>query len=268
MKRVVFMIERFKKQNNISNNNVVAVRKRIQGDFRTHCHDFFEIEYIVDGNGEYMIDGQVYSLEPGMIFFITPVNFHEMKNVDIEIINIMFAGEFASPDALFLISDADISHVTSFQENDAKFVEALLMELLDSVKKEDTPYAATLLNSLLYKLGRTACKGIPANLSYVQSVMLYLQNNFRSNVTLFDAANKVALSPAYLSSIFPKEAGMGFKEYLNSLRFEYAKKLLLYSDMSISEICYDCGFDNYANFLRAFKKRFGVPPDTFRRSYV
>ena len=51
------MIERLKKQHNISNDSIVAVRKRIQGDYHTHYHDFFEIEYIADGKGEYLIDG-------------------------------------------------------------------------------------------------------------------------------------------------------------------------------------------------------------------
>ena len=262
------MIERFKKQQNISNDNIVAVRKRIQGNFRTHWHDFFEIEYIVNGCGEYMIDGKTYSLKPGMIFFITPVNFHEMINVDIEIINIMFASEFAAPDALYPLSDTSLSRIFSLDSKDAHFTELLLMELLDSVNKNDNVYSASLLNSLLYKLGRKATKNNTLNLSYVQKVILYLQNNFRSGVTLSDAAKQVSLSPAYLSSIFSKEAGSGFKEYLDFLRFDYAKKLLLYSDMSISEICYDSGFDNYANFLRAFKKRYGLPPDTFRRQHI
>ena len=93
----------------------------------------------------------------------------------------------------------------------------------------------------------------------------YIRNNFRSRISLENVAKAVDISPAYLSSIFPKETNMGYKEYLNTLRFEYAKKLLMYSDMSIGEICFESGFDDYANFMRSFKKRFDTSPALYRK---
>ena len=258
------MIERFTKQQNFSDSDISVIRKRIYGTFATHWHEFFEIEYVIEGSGEYIIDGITYQIEPGMIFFMTPINFHELKNVNAEIINVMFSHNFSSPDALFHISGHGIEHSVQFNNTDSLFTESLLMEMYSAVKSNDLNYASSLLNTLLFKLGRTSNKNFSSELTYVQSVMLYLQNNFRSRVTLPEAAAMVGLSSPYLSSIFSKETGIGFKEYLNTLRFEYAKKLILYSDMSISEICYDSGFDDYANFLRGFKQRYGTSPGQFK----
>ncbi|MDO4743786.1 MAG: AraC family transcriptional regulator [Clostridia bacterium] len=259
------MIQRFTKQQNITDNDISVQRKRIYGTFDMHWHEFFEIEYIIEGSGEYCIDGITYQIRPGMIFFMTPINFHELKNVSAEIINIMFSHDFSTPDALFPISGHGIEHAVKFNQTDAVFIETLLTELCHAAKEKDTVYTSALLSSLLFKLGRTAKKNFSAGLTYVQTVMLYLQNNFRSRITLSEAAASVGLSPSYLSGIFSKEAGIGFKEYLNTLRFEYAKKLLLFSDMSVSEICFDSGFDDYANFLRSFKQRYGISPGQFKK---
>lgn len=258
------MIKRFTKSQNIFNNDICAIKKHIYGDFPMHWHEFFEIEYIIDGKGEYCIDGQTYQIESGMIFFMTPINFHELKNVDAEIINLMFSSDLSTPDALFQISGHGIERAIKFNKTEVSFIETLLTELCLAVKDKDITYASSLLNPLLLKLGRTTNKNHHSELTYVQSTMLQLQNNFRSKVTLSDVAATVGLSPSYLSNIFSNELGIGFKEYLNTLRFEYAKKLLLYSNMNISEICFESGFDNYANFLRGFKNRYGNSPARFR----
>ena len=257
------MIECFTKQQHISNADISVLKKHINGSCYTHWHEFYQIEYIIDGCGEYQIDGNIYTIQKGMLFFMTPINFHEIKNADTDIINIMFSPSFTSPDALFSILGHGIEHAVQF-DKDIGFVESLLDELNGSVKQNDVSYSISLLNSLLFKLARKTNISSDIKLTYVQSVMLYVQNNFRSELTLNDVAEFAGLSPSYLSSIFSKEAGIGFKEYLSSLRYEYAKKLLLYSDMSVSEICFDAGFEDYANFMRGFKQRYGISPGKFR----
>lgn len=261
------MIERYTKQKNIKSGNISIEKKDIQGIFPTHWHEFYEIEFILDGCGEYIIDGKKYEIKKGMLFFITPINFHEVKTTKSQIINIMFSDAICSRDTLFSLT-ADITQSAFyFSEDELPFINELLNELILSAEQKDIIYSSSLLNTLLLKTGKKAKNKSIAELTYVQSAILYTLNNFRSKLTLSETAAHIGLSSSYLSSMFPAEAGMTFKEYLNSLRFEYAKKLLIFSDMNVSEICFESGFEDYANFLRRFKKHFGLPPGQFRRRY-
>ena len=261
------MIKMYTVRQKITDNDISISRKHISGSFATHWHEFYEIEYIISGSGEYIIDETSYRIEPGMIFFMTPINFHELKNVDADIVNIMFSPNFSSADALFPLSEQGVEHAAEFSNSDRIFAEALLAELQCAAKDNNVIYAASLLNSLLFKLGNIIKKTSLTKPTYIQTAMLYIQSNFRSQITLSDVANAVGLSPAYLSCIFSKESGIGFKNYLTSLRYEYAKKLLVFSDMSVSEICFASGFNDYANFMRGFKKRYGKPPIRYKELF-
>lgn len=262
------MIERFTKSQNISADGISVERKLICGEFKTHWHDFVEIEFILSGNGQYIIDGEKYDIEKNMLFFMTPINFHRVIiNDTAEIVNIMFSENICNNNTLFTLASGISENAVHFSEPDAMFVKCLLNELETAVGQKDKVYYSSILDTLLLKtVKRTRNKSIPT-LTYVQSAMLYVLNNFRSEVKLSDIADYVGLSPAYLSSVFSKESGVNFKEYLNSIRFEYAKKMLTYSDMSVSEVCYESGFDDYANFIRSFKARFGISPGKFKKDF-
>lgn len=259
------MIERFTKENNISSEGISAERKTIYGEFKTHWHDFSEIEFFISGNGKYIIDGKVYNIEKNMLFFMTPINFHRVSiDGNAEIVNIMFSENICDNSILFTLNSGIKENAVHFSDEDANFVKSVLNELISAISQKDKIYYSALLEVLLLKTVKRTKKSIP-NLTYVQSAMLYILNNFRSEINLSEVAKYVCLSPSYLSSVFSKEAGMHFKEYLNSVRFDYACKMLKYSDMNISEICFECGFDDYANFSRSFKTRFGISPGQFQK---
>ena len=67
--KVINMIRQYTKQYEIPNDKAVVVKNHVKGRSRTHWHDYFEMEYIVDGVGEYMVDGTIYTVKPGMMFF-------------------------------------------------------------------------------------------------------------------------------------------------------------------------------------------------------
>lgn len=263
---VMVVIRRFTKQQNMHCDEISVVRKNIYGDFDTHWHEYYEMEYIIEGSGEYIIDGKKYDIKKGMLFFMSPINFHELKNSDAEIINVMFSGNMCDRSTLFSLFSGLSENVVYFKNAESDFVESLLTELISAVLSGDKIYYESILNCLMIKTGNAAKSILSSRLTYIQNAMLYILNNFRSGISLSDAAAHVGLTPAYLSSVFPKEAGVTFKDYLNSIRFDYAKKLLIYSDISVSEICYESGFDDYANFIRNFKKHFGMPPGQFRKN--
>ena len=95
--------------------------------------------------------------------------------------------------------------------------------------------------------------------------MFYLISNFRNNPTLAETAAYAGFSPTYFSSVFKRETGVSFKEYVDRLRFNYAKKLAETSDISVMEIAAESGFDDYPNFIRRFKARFGCTVSELRK---
>jgi two-component system response regulator YesN len=92
----------------------------------------------------------------------------------------------------------------------------------------------------------------------------FLHLHFKDPITLNQISGLVGLTPTYFSAVFREKMKVSFKEYLTSLRLEYAAKLLIISDFSSMEICYASGFNDFSNFSRAFKKRFSLSPSSYR----
>lgn len=76
---------------------------------------------------------------------MTPINFHELKNVEADIINIMFSPNFSSADALFPLSEQGVEHAVEFSDSDCVFTDALLEELQCAAKENNIIYASSLL---------------------------------------------------------------------------------------------------------------------------
>lgn len=97
----------------------------------------------------------------------------------------------------------------------------------------------------------------------VNEVKEYIQKNYRE-ASLEEAAEKVHLSPGYLSRIFKEHAEMGFSEYLVKIRMEKASELLADIQYKSYDIAYYIGYDNPKNFSRAFKAYYGITPKEYR----
>ena len=65
-------LDRFTVTNYIENGEISASKKEIDGDSQLHWHEFYEIEYLLDGDGDYIIDGKHYPIGAGMFFLMTP----------------------------------------------------------------------------------------------------------------------------------------------------------------------------------------------------
>ena len=92
----------------------------------------------------------------------------------------------------------------------------------------------------------------------------YIRRNFTSDLRVESVAVHVAKSPNYFSHLFKTECGVSFKRYINKLRIEKAKTLLLETNMLISEISADVGFKDFTYFTQVFKKIEGYPPSFLR----
>ncbi|MDD3198659.1 MAG: helix-turn-helix transcriptional regulator, partial [Eubacteriales bacterium] len=99
----------------------------------------------------------------------------------------------------------------------------------------------------------------------VEQARTYLEENYcDSSISLESAAERIALSPQYLSRIFSNQMGKTYIDYLTDLRIRRAMELLRKTDRSIKEISNDVGYGDPNYFSRIFKKITGKTPSEYR----
>ena len=98
----------------------------------------------------------------------------------------------------------------------------------------------------------------------IRRAVAYLRQNYAEKVTLAEAAEKAGFSPSYFSRQFRAEMGINFQQYINVLRIDASKPLLLGNKLTIAEISSRVGFEDQSYFGRVFKRLTGVTPDRYR----
>ena len=77
-------------------------------------------------------------------------------------------------------------------------------------------------------------------------------------------ANKLGITPQYFSKIFKQFTGMNYPDYINNLRLEKAKELLMSKPLiSVTSLCEKVGYNSTSYFTKSFTKKFGIPPSKY-----
>lgn len=95
----------------------------------------------------------------------------------------------------------------------------------------------------------------------------YINMNFHKNITLGEVAKLVNMTEVSFSRFFKARTGITFIDSLLELRLGQASRMLIDTTQSVSEVAYNCGFNNISNFNRLFKKKKGCTPKEFRETY-
>ena len=99
----------------------------------------------------------------------------------------------------------------------------------------------------------------------IRKARAVVEERFReSDLRLSDAAVAAGISVAHFSHVFHKETGVPFSSYVQSRRIEEAKRLLAETDQTITEICFECGFNSLTHFNRVFRRGEGCSPRQYR----
>lgn len=101
----------------------------------------------------------------------------------------------------------------------------------------------------------------------ISFVLDYLDKHYGEDINLNLVADKLNLTPGYLSSIFKEKTNINFSEYLNNLRIERAKELLMNLELRIQDIALQVGYQNVNSFIRMFKRCAGITPGEYRKRY-
>lgn len=100
----------------------------------------------------------------------------------------------------------------------------------------------------------------------VYKTIEYIKMNCFRKLTLDEIADSVYLSKTYLSSLFKRETGQSMTNYINKVRVDKSKKILLQDNSSIIEIANACGFEDHSYYSKVFKHIVGIPPKKFREN--
>ena len=90
----------------------------------------------------------------------------------------------------------------------------------------------------------------------------YIENNYRSNISLSTMAKQFGYSKVYVSKLFNKSVGQHFNAFLNAVRIQKAVEMINSKDRgekTVTSIIYECGFDNPVTFYRNYKKNKNKP---------
>lgn len=99
----------------------------------------------------------------------------------------------------------------------------------------------------------------------VTESLKYIHSNFNEKITIKDLCKAVNMSESLLSACFKTVTGKTIIEYINDLRIDKAKQLLTETDMRITDISYELGFNDGAYFNRVFKKTVNLTPFAYRK---
>ena len=100
----------------------------------------------------------------------------------------------------------------------------------------------------------------------IQKAANYIFNHYDKPISLSGISDMLHLNRSYFSKKFKQTTGIGFKEYLTSIRIKHAEMLLLESDMSVTEIALSCGFTDSNYFGDVFRHVNGVSPLAYRKN--
>ncbi len=242
-----------------------------------HHHDFYEIYYLIGGSVEYWVEGNLYQLEPGDIFLVRPMELHRpvvAPKGEYDRIVLWIRREYLeglSKEGMDLTACFEAG-AKLLRPSETKYssISLRLLELVRefSGKEPGKDLAAIgLLMQFMVELNRIAAgkaehqpqrKGS----KLIGPVLAYIDAHHQEALSLEELAKQFYVSKYYLSHEFSRETGVSVYRYIMMKRLLSAKRLLT-AGIPAGEVCYQCGFRDYAGFYRAFKAEYGISPKVF-----
>ncbi|MBP1963197.1 AraC family transcriptional regulator [Paenibacillus aceris] len=248
-----------------------------------HFHDNYEIFLFLNGEINLFLDQYCYPLERGHLLVINNHEIHKIFKLTpnpYERITIHFKPQIVLPfcssktNLLSCFQNHKPGENNIVQLNEAQ-IEAYmslatkLIEVLDQNKYGSDVLSFSYLTQILVftnDIFRRTSSTVPSiTSSLIQSVMSYIDNNLLDELTLDRIAKELSVDKFHLSRMFKLQTGGSVYRYILLKRVAQAKQLLS-TGYSVSEACHLSGFNDYANFIRTFKKITGSSPGQYGKS--
>ena len=229
---------------------------------------FYLIHYIVEGEGEFSVNGAVYRLKPGQGFLIEP-DYLTTYTADLErpwtYVWLGFSGQKAKSilNAIGLSQDSPI-----FTCDLEQHLEQYVMDMLEhNYATTSDLYRRQAMMLLFFSALAQSKRNVVADRSenaYVAQAIRYIQDCYHEPLLVEDIARYVGLNRSYLSTLFKKYTGLSPIKYLQTFRMTRAAHLLSLTQLPISAVAYSCGYQETESFHKIFKQHTGLSPKRYR----
>ena len=261
------------------------IDKYFNSSYHWHWHDELEITFVTEGAIEAWINSEHYILNKNDGIFINSGVVHKygsgIQNADCVMPNVVFHPTFicGSEGSMFkkyiapIINSTGLSHYVfrADNESDKPFL-VHIRSVFQAAENKEWGYEFRLrenlsaLFMLLHPFADNDDLPVPNTDTYrIRMMMDYIKKNFFTHITLADIAASVGIGVRDCQRCFEKTLKTTPMRYVNELRIDYAKKLLLETTEEISVICEKCGFNDQSYFTKVFRICVGVPPLRFRK---
>ena len=248
-----------------------------------HRHDFFEVLYLSKGSGFHVIDGNKYEIKPPGVFFMSPGQAHKIEfSSDIEGYIFIFTAEFYLINQnnqnrliefpFFFTIRQDNPPLTLIDKKDILFLESLFEKGISETKK-DTPYSIDLLRSvldmiltscsILYKTDENILNKGKGHIM-VKKFFQLVEENYLNNLSITEYADKLAITANHLTQTVNQLTGKTSSQIIRAKQILEIKRLLVHTNLSITEIATRLNFADQSYFAKFFKRETGVSPLQYR----
>lgn len=253
-----------------------------ENDLNMLVHDCCEIVLCLSGGSTFLIDGKVYDTTDGDLFIINQFEPHKITSepgaifarftlqVHPEYLTINSTKE-TDLSHCFYTRGEGISNKIALSDNEIAEIEQLFILFRknntfgdDVLKNAAVNTLLVLVNQYFQKQKKNAV-ATERKADAMYKTIQYVNQHFHENLTLEMLAKKSYISVNQLCKLFKKQFGTTVAKYVMSKRICEAKKMLAHGK-SVSETATACGFSDYANFIRVFKKFVGVSPGKYDKS--
>lgn len=228
---------------------------------RPHFHSSTEILYVVSGEKRAVVNDREYVLTSGEVLFCPCYHVHSF-----------FSGEKES--IVVTIKEEDCPEFYNLCQNQTP--ESLVIkdesgEILDSLTKLEKTTNDFVFTSVVYGvLGefiekvKFVKKTDRREKGFIDELYKYVNDNYARQISLGEVASVFGYSRTYFSALFRKNFGMGFSEYLNSVRVKKSLKLINFGN--VSSVYLSVGFNSPQQYFLNFKKFYGISPKEYLKN--
>ncbi|WP_309121485.1 AraC family transcriptional regulator [Paenibacillus sp.] len=253
-----------------------------------HVHTSLEIGLCVSGGGWFYFGEKRYRAEPGDIFVVNNQELHIAQSDEAEPSTYIFLNF----DPNYLLAE-DVKLLLPFAYSPDRFrnripgddplagrLAPLIRTVWEELRDRREGYGSMVKSALLQlsvlllrresePVAQAQWRQLVRDFAKIRPVLSFLEERFRDPLDLRSVAERLELgvSASRLSHAFKDATGKTFKDYLQQLRLNEAKRLLMTTEQDVLDVCFASGFQSAATFYRAFQAEAGMPPSVYRERH-
>ena len=249
-----------------------------------HWHDEFEIIYVRSGFLTVSISGESYIGKTGDAFVVSPGNLHLMgsQTGTVDYYTFLFPLKYISFRTDDMLDEKLLEPLNSGHlmicprvKDTAKELCEQLIEIYEAKKDESESKITTqvrtkiiLLQFILemWKKGFVIENDTNGRNTVEKEMVSYIQQNFTGKISLREFGEQFHLSEKYISRYFKEHFHITLSQYVTYLRLEHAKQLLQDTDIPVTDVAMQSGYQNVSYFIRSFQKAYAVSPLKYRKN--